>query len=196
MKNPESNSNGLSRRKMLLIGAGVTAAGTVAAGIAYHREIARFVSGRTGPENRDLKWLDPRSSSMEEGAEWVEYDKDPAARSIIHRTWKMVGGLTVPKEVYDERFRSGGERLQQAYAFDTGGSVRVGIAYPEDDPSFFGETNDGESYLLGVKIGHGLKGTLGYYDIDTEAFTGLATTGMDAVPLNKFLQENDEATWA
>ena len=183
----------VSRRGVLSASVGVLAAGLIPVACTG-----------SSPEDhddrkRELAWLDPATFEVEDSA-WKTYDADPDAKPNEQDSWRLIGGLMIPFEAYELQMgmlQAEGLNPQHAVAFKAGERVRIGIAREGDDPSFFGETNESNSYLLGARIGdNGLSATLGTYVASEGLYVGIKTDGLSPASLDQFLKDNSHATWA
>src|SRR6266542_6701487 len=182
----------ISRRNLILGGGAVVVAAAAGVAWANWRDIVRFVAGRTDEQNRDLRWFNPAQHDMD-GAEWQEYPKDQNAFGPFHRTWKMLGILTVDGMAYDTRtdnLRAQGLDPRQAFLFDNGRGGRAGVAYEGEGPDFFGLDKDGSRYLVGARIGHGLRAVLGHHLPSQDLFVAFPTQSLPAEPLSQLPQEH------
>lgn len=203
-KGREQSPDQTGRNFMVGIGVG-TIAGAAGASVDWRvasRQVARLIAGRTGQHNRDLRWHNPEYTTLPPDTPssddpWLHYGKDPGAWPVLHRTWKQAAGLVVARQVYDPMLKGLGENAQPAFAFqDRNNNVRIGTAYPEDDPHFYGQTNDGENYIVAAKLGNrGLSAMLGAYLPDTDQFVGVPTQGTRVEFLSDLLQQHQRATW-
>lgn len=197
-KNTESGFSKDRRRALSAFASGL-AVGAVATVVTNWEQIERWLVGRTGSQNRNLQWFAPETVIMPEGTDWMEFDEDPDALGNIHRTWKRVGHFLVSKEMYEgivDGYNSEGLTTQQAFAYTADGRVEMGIARSGDDPSFFGESDDGESYSLAAKCGRdGLTAAPGLYIPEKGEFVAVQANSLPPVELSVFLAENPKATW-